>query len=519
MGNRIVHTISGLENKVWLWLLIIATIMMFRWGYEFGRNDQMQTAAYAMYLNDAGLFSGDWYIQTIHQHIPNERFAFAWLYSWLGNQLEPGSFILHLLFLFLHLYLWYRIGDKFITRKVFIWAWLLVLFIPLYGIHTGGNELYYRSFFVSNVVKTFGLLGILLALNKRYEPAFLIWGFCTILQPVVGVQLAVVSALATFPLLPAGEYTLPWKRWLRATALYALTGGVWILGLRFFFAEAAADSQLFFKILFEFRVPHHCMPFSFSLKAYALLLVLIVAAIACYRSRSSYLYRFMLIGSGLLLIAIPAVEWLNQVDMTALQWFKLTIWMQAFGLLAVFILLERKVPFLQTPWLIAGGVLLVFFVAVFGFAALLFPGKLSPFNVTYDYLPHMKRDASVRMAETIKTITPVDAVLLHPAQFTELKVYGKRSSAADYKILVHRKATMVEWFERMQDVYGADLETSSYGLAFYIEADAFYFSLDTEQVLALADKYGVTHFLTSVDHVLDLPVWAVNEEFVLYGIR
>ncbi len=501
-----------------MWLFLIAAVILFRWGYEYGRNDHMQTAAYAMYLNDNSLFGGDWYIQHIHSRIPNERFVFSWIYSLTGSYQEVLSFPLHVILLLVHLYLWYRIGAMFIRNHVYLWVWLLTLFILLYGLNTGGNELYYRSFFVSNLAKTAGLAGIWLMLRKRYHAAFLIFGGVTMLQPVVGIQLAVVSALAVMPWWKMPEYTLNLKKWLTACSLYAVTGGAWVLGLRFYFAETPVDTALFYKVLFQFRVPHHCMPFSFSVKGYLLLIFLITVSMLVYTGRNNYLYRFMAIGTAILLFTIPAVEWMNQVDITSLQWFKLTIWMQAIGLLAVFIKFEEKfhrfVPKLLRQWIKAG----IIGAGLFSVIGLVNPQKLSPFRVTYDYIPAMQKDASVRMAQTIKAVTPPNAVLLHPIRFTELRVYGQRSSAADYKILVHRKATMIEWFERMQKVYGADLEQSTYGLGFYPEADDFYFSLSTNNVLSLAAEYGVSHFLTEKHHNLELPVWAMNEKYVLYGI-
>ena len=178
----------------WLgWLGALATLVLaiFRWGYEYGRGDQMQLLSYALYLRDNSLYPHDFFIQNLSAAVPNERYFFTWLISWLTPVLEPACFVLHVLFGMYLFWLCYRLAAKFIEAKHLRWLAVLLVFIPLYNTNLGGNELYYNTFFVSNPVKALGLHAVLWILNRKYMAALAMAAFITLLQPVNGVQLFV----------------------------------------------------------------------------------------------------------------------------------------------------------------------------------------------------------------------------------------------------------------------------------------------------------------------------------------
>ena len=169
--------------KLFLALAAIYLCIIARWGYEYGRNDQLQIISYAMQMNDKSLFLKDPYVQGISEKVPNERYVFTRFMAFFGDYMPEASMVLHFgvtLFLLLVLF---RIGKKFIENDYLVWLALLVLFVPLYGFNLGGNELYYNTFFVSTPAKAIGLYGLLLFLKDRYAPAFLIFGLAAVLQP------------------------------------------------------------------------------------------------------------------------------------------------------------------------------------------------------------------------------------------------------------------------------------------------------------------------------------------------
>ncbi|MEM6725135.1 MAG: hypothetical protein AAF598_13940, partial [Bacteroidota bacterium] len=257
----------GLSRKQWLLLLAVNALILCRWGYEFGRNDQMQILGYAHFLSQPDLYPLDHYIQTMHKRVPNERFMVSWLLSWTDAIQEWFCFLAFLATNILIGVQLFRIMGQFFKRDLFFFTGLLFLFIPFYHINLGHNELAYSAFFVSQLVNLMLLYALERFLAERYIHSFLVIGLSGILQPVLAVHFAVsLGALLGWWTISQKE-KLTWIITIKAYASYALTGGIWILFLKFFFEESSTVSNAeFFQILFEFRAPHHYLPAAFNWK-------------------------------------------------------------------------------------------------------------------------------------------------------------------------------------------------------------------------------------------------------------
>ncbi len=505
--------------KLLIALLACYLCVVARWGYEYGRNDAMQTQAYAKLLNDADLYPLDNYLQGIHAKVPNERFAFSYLLSLSGDYLELMCMLMHVLVTVLQFLLWYKIGKMFIKTDYLVWLAILVIFVPLYGINLGGNELYYNSFFVSSLVKLIGLFGIFQLLKKRYVTALLIFGLATLLQPVIGVQLFVTCAGVLFIGRILDVVKISWGRFFSAVFLFIITGGLWVIFLKFFFEDKGISNAQFFEILFEFRSPHHYLPSQFGLYNYLIIIPLLIFGTVFFLVREVKIGLFFVmswIGMG---VCVLLVEGFSEVNVASLQWFKMTIWMKAFTVLAVFAMLEKSLPFLQEKILqqlafpvlaaVGAGVLYV----------LIFAHSLLFWDVPFDYGNQYFDDPEVNIGYLAKQKTSQGALFLHPINFTTLKVYGERSSMVDYKVLVHRKVAMADWYTRIQDVYGVDVNSRKVGLELFDLADENFKKMNEADIKKLQTKYGITHLLTFKDHYLDFPQVANNEAYKIYFLE
>ncbi|MFH2096812.1 MAG: hypothetical protein ABIJ16_13975, partial [Bacteroidota bacterium] len=172
-------------------LIAIYVMVIFRGGYEYGRNDSMQLA-YSVHLHDHELYQGDLYIQQISSVVPNERYFFCGLMSVFGDLAFPamaGHIIVSLL-LFLAVY---RIASVFIKEiKMLRWLALFVIFVVMYNVNLGGCELYYNNFFVSMIAKTAGAWGIYFLLRYRYGLAYILSALATFFHPVAGLHLFMI---------------------------------------------------------------------------------------------------------------------------------------------------------------------------------------------------------------------------------------------------------------------------------------------------------------------------------------
>jgi len=505
--------------KLLIALLACYLCVVARWGYEYGRNDAMQTQAYAKFLNSPDLYPLDNYLQGIHAKVPNERFAFSYLLSLSGDYLELICVLMHLLVTLLQFLLWYKIGRMFIKTDYLVWLAILVIFVPLYGINLGGNELYYNSFFVSSLVKLMGLFGIFQLLKERYIFALFIFGLATLLQPVIGTQLFVTCAGVLFLGRIFGIIKMDWWRWFVGVLGFVLTGGLWVIFLKFFFEDKGISNAEFFTILFEFRSPHHYLPIEYGRLNYLIIILLLIFGTSFYLIRNKKIGLFFLISWLGMLVYFILVEGFSEVNAASLQWFKMTIWMKAFSVLAVFAMLEKTLPFLQEKILCQLAFPVLASVGAGVLYVLIFSRSLLFWDVPLDYGNQYFDDPEVHISYLAKQKTSQGALFLHPINFTTLKVYGERSSMVDYKVLVHRKQAMADWYKRIGDVYGVDVDSRKVGLELFDLADTNYRNLSESDIKNLQKKYGITHFLTFKYHYLGFPQVISNEMYRVYFIE
>jgi hypothetical protein len=72
-----------------------------------------------------------------------------------------------------------------------------------------------------------------------------------------------------------------------------------------------------------------------------------------------------------------------------------------------------------------------------------------PINTHFDFGKQLQDDNAVSISMQAKNNTNKNALFLQPIRFTEFKYYSQRSSFVDYKIPVHRKTALAEWYKRL----------------------------------------------------------------------
>ena len=500
--------------------LSIYALVIARWGYEYGRNDQMQILGYAKYLANKALFPHDNYIQGMAEKVPNERFAFSWLMSLTSSWMELFSLIGHIIVSLLMFHLLYKIASRFIKTDYLSWLCILFIFIPLYNVNLGGNEMWYNTFFVSNVVKLAGLWAMWLFLNDKFIIAFLFIGLSVLLQPVVGVQLFVTLTGMMVAMKAFRQAETSWQTIITSVMVFILTGGVWVVFLKLFFEEASVLTNAeFFNILFEFRSPHHYLPFAFSLKSWLILVPLMIFGGIYYWKTDKALGWFFVVSLPLLLGYILMVEALEVVNVASLQWFKITICLEAFSVIALFAFAERHLIFIKNKHLVRLSLPILSLAGMIAAAVIVFRPSLLPWNIPMDFGQQQTNDPAVEICIQAKAKTPEDALFIHPMAFTELKVYGERSSFVEWKILVHRKNAMKQWYDRLSMLYGIGLGDDESGFELYADADINFKALDTASLTRMSEMFGITHILTWKDHQLDFPTISENEKFRIYQLN
>ena len=500
----------------WLFAFLTWLILVWQFGYTVGIGDQLEIVPYAMYLNNPDLFPTDFYIQNIKDINPNERTVVTEMIAAFGPYMETGLLLLHILTTMFLILGMYRLARRFIQTEWMAGLVIWVSLIPFYEWTIGGNELYYNTFQASNIAKAFGIWAIVFFLDKKLPKTSLMLILSTAFHMVVGLNLFIILSVILFYKWITNK--LERKDFLIFCSSYVLTAGVYMLILlmaRSSGAEAISDQE-YFDIIFRFRLPHHYFIETFPVKKIIFITVLSIPAIIYFLGKKSDLAPFILFSYAWLLIYVLGSSVIENVYVTTLQSFKLTIWMKYFFFIALFAIIEKILPSILKksipPSYPAAGLVL----ASLALSTVLFTQRQMLPARPYYFGEYKQNDPLISICEDLQRLTPPDASVIHPIYISSVKYFGRRSCYVEYKANVKDKACLGQWIERLQAVYGIDHHMDEKGFDVQPFANRYFFE-HNKQTLVKLKADGVTHVLTKADHFMpELEVLAENHAYKIY---
>lgn len=121
-------------------------------------------------------------------------------------------------------------------------------------------------------------------------------------------------------------------------------------------------------------------------------------------------------------------------------------------------------------------------------------------------------DEDVRTAREIGRQTPPSALLIVPPHMGIVRVIGERALVVDYKSIPFQDAAMLEWYDRMQRVYG---KVEGGGFEALQQMDDAYRGISQQQLMQLARRYGADYALLYSQTATGLPVVFKNQAYQL----
>ncbi len=528
-------------NYKHLLTLFLAYLILLAWnGYLYGWGDMIELLPYAKWLNDSTLYPSDFFIQNISSNSANERFVLAYLFSLIGNKwMAIGAMILHIVCGMFLLGGLFRIAKLFIQSDGMAWVAILIPFVPLMNWNLGGNEMYIPLITSSTVAKSIAIWAVYFFIKKDKKGredwyVYILLAIATFIQPLVGLQLfLILTGVGVLFFLFGRNKSFQNFEFLKDSSnstfsifpilFYLLTAGLWIFLLSRDFAHGEIDNRLFFDFL-EFRIPHHFIPSYFSKKAALVLIPLFVFGLFYFYKKNKNVFgTFVLALLGLLIYTI-GVEVFEISVIVSSQWFKTTIWLKSFSVIAFVAFLENKISFFRRESFSKVGVWGVRFLGVFSFVMLLNPISIFK-NKAYDFtfLPKKYQtgwsaDSDIEISKIAKATTPKDALFIIPASNTHFKFYSERSTYIDYKAVIHRKSVIPIWLERIKAIYGIDVETRRSGQDNVMKGNEFFRNLSITDLTKLSEK-GIGYLLTFKDVVLPFDKIGENADYVIYKLN
>jgi hypothetical protein len=447
------------------WLLLI-----FFFGYTLGVEDQQELLPYILHLKDTSLYPTDFFIQSLAAVVPNERIAFAYMLMPFAGNFEFWLLLFHCISTVFLLTGIYKIATQFIKNEWWIWMIIYSSLSVFYLYTLGGCDLYYNTFESSNLAKAMAVWAIYFYLKEKYNHTFIMLSIITYIQIIVGLDLAII-------LLGIFLIKKDFKSFFKFSLIYGILAGVYLV-LIIINRPAGSPESLsqYFDILFVFRHPHHFMMSSFPLRNIVFIAVCSIVGLYYFFSRNITLFYFFLIVAVFTILNAICIDVLHFTAVANLNWYKNTIWIKIFGMIAIGSMLESNFSRLFTAINFFKVIFLpiIFVCSIVLFYGLILTDKCNIRHQTIHVGSRIDADPMIDISRKIKANTSKDAQFIVPFDATGFKYWSERNTYVDFKANTRTPDFTAEWYKRVKSVYKISMDDKAKGFDLRIEADTFY---------------------------------------------
>ncbi len=489
-------------------------LLAFR-GFVFASSDMVEVINYSKHMIHSDLFSNDFYVSNISKVLPNERVVFSSVLKMLIGNFKYSIFAVHFLLTITMLIGLYLISSIYIKQKVFRWLTILILFGPLYKINLGGNELYYNMLISSFVAKVFGVWAFYSYLSSKKAIAIILILIATIIHPTVGSQLFIIVVLVMiFNYTYRGKGSLGAQEIL-SIVLYLAIGGGYIFYLLRAVHDFGIDKGLYFDI-FEFRVPHHFFPQYFPLKSYIIEIILYsVGGFFMVKSKMTEMLTISLTIVIGIFIYIIGIFVFKMPFVLNTQWFKATIWLELFSLIAIVASIDKAIVLSE----ILNQVAFTLIIGLCIFVWILIVAGNSYFSQKpYQFCQNNDLYEEEKLGNLVREATKKDDIFVWPIDFSGFKFYSERGAFVDYKSVVHRGSVLREWYKRIKLIYGIDINTRRENGGVKQKAIAFYKNMGIDDIKVFKSK-GIDYIVQYADVRLNLKILLKTKSYIVYNLK
>ena len=207
--------------------------------------------------------------------------------------------------------------------------------IPLNDFTLGNVDLYSECFQASGLAVAIVVWAINYFWDRKFLTASLLISISTFIQLLEGLDVMLVLSAILFFAVIRKETEL--NVFLKFTGIYLFTAGIYLFLILMKKSIAAnISNEELFKILFEFRHPHHFIFSSFPKIKTVVFFTLAAFSMLFYSLRSKTIFQFVLLGLVGTFVYAFAVDNLHNIFIGNFQFYKVTIWIKFLGVIAMF---------------------------------------------------------------------------------------------------------------------------------------------------------------------------------------
>jgi len=487
-------------------LLLYASVLVYQ-GYQYGQGDQSQILPCLYAQDHPGSYANDHYVTAYLKSDINERTVFHFLFRYLGYDQPWIVFIWHALFGISLILAWIRISGLGIRHIGY--QCLAIALILIVGFHTstGSNEIYYNSVIPSLAAKALGSWALYYWLKQKYNWWVGLLVVSGLLQPLVGIQLFILTFLGTTIQFVVSKKTkeIPWK----PIGLYLLITLPWFYLLHRY-NGSSTDPKAFMDIM-EFRLSHHFFPSYFGWGNLIAGGIFAIISIRFYKERLKWFMLTIVLGC---IVYTIGVEHYRQPVFLYTQWWKTTIWLEAFAFVAITITIEKwyTLPKLFSKFELTAPLLILSVVCLYRLSG--YFGTKPDYMFPWSTYKSDEVDISIQAGQ----LTPDNSLYIVPVDFSAFRWYSKRNTYVDYKAMFHQQDFLEEWYQRIQNIYAYSLAEKKGEFDIHIFSKSL---LEEPSSISLDywHKLGITHIISTAPEIKGLKQVGKNKTYFIYSLN
>lgn len=413
-------------------------------GYLFNTGDQAEHLPQVYQKLNPTLYPKDFFLN-YYNNTFTVRYYFVWL-VYLPSLLI-GVFTTCLLLYIICLYASiagiYFLFNHFYNHNTKTWLGVILYLFFFRNFTVGGNYIQDNMLVGSSLAEALCTWAFVTNFKNKYFVSGLFCGIAALFQPLIGMQVALIIGIHIIY-----QQIINRQLNLKNILLFGLSFlllALFILTPVFLIqAQSNALNQIEANnILFEYRGALHYLPQLFPIKDYLLLglFTSLSIGILMFKIKTERTQFMSIIFSIVIIcIVVAVILYINpNSNIGKIQWYKTTVWLGLF----CSIVIVKIVPdtFLK-------------FTSIFSYAIISLFIALMTFENYKDNNYSLNRFNSLAYTHNwIKENTPVNSMFLAPPNDYSFNCEAQRSTAINYKAIVHETNYLIAWRKAMEKYY------------------------------------------------------------------
>ncbi len=435
-----------IQSKYFIFMLLTIAYMLCN-GYLFNTGDQAEHLPQVYQKLNPTLYPNDFFL-SYYNNTFTVRYYFVWLVY------LPSVFIgvfntcllLYIICLYASIAGIYFLFNHFYNHNAKTWLGVILYLFFFRNFTVGGNYIQDNMLVGSSLAEALCIWAFVTNFKNKYFVSGLFCGLASLFQPLIGLQVALLIGLKII-------YIQIFNNQLNIKKLLSFSFSFLALALFIlvpvFLVQVNSNNLNQIEannILFEYRGALHYLPQLFPIKDYVLLglFSLIAIGILTHKTKNERTQFMPIIFSIITICVIVAVIlYINpNSNIGKIQWYKTTVWLGLFcSMICVNIIPIKYIKSISVSIfsLTFCYVIVVFFI----FSE---PG----------YSQINRKSISTETHEWIKKNTPINALFLAPPNDYSFNCEAQRSTAINYKAIVHETNYLIAWKNAMEKYYEMD---------------------------------------------------------------